>query len=482
MMSWSEWAGILTDIQARNTDQIYFIASSTIMLIIVLVLYKTYTASRNVEKKLTELSSISGDIFSRKLQFIEINANEYQLNKSALGPLARIIDEYAVITTNNSGIITYANEKFIRLSGYAANELVGQPQSMNDSGVHEKKYWDELRSTILGGKVWHGEICNRSKSGDLYWMDTFIFPLSYITDVAEGHICFSSDITAIKKQNSQLMDENKRKDEFIVRVEDMLLHSEKMASLGIISAGVAHEINNPIAFVASNISTMKNYCKTLHDFFYGLNIDMLPEALRGNHLLEVKGIIDDCHDLVDETADGIKRIQRIVGDLKSFSHEQQDRLAPVSIHKCIDLALNLSRNETKYRINIRKNFGNDIPEILGSETKISQVFLNLVVNASHAIEDKGEIEIFTKKTDDLIIVQVSDNGKGIEPTIIKNIFEPFFTTKDVGQGTGLGLSISRDIIKRHGGKISVNSQPGAGTSFVIEFPIPTKDSETRVIH
>ena len=408
--------------------------------------------------------------------------NEQQINVMTLGPLARIIDAYAVTTTDKSGNITYANEHFLKLSSYDADELVGRSHDITRSGVHDSQHWDEISSTVANGKVWHGELCNRSKSGNIYWTDSFIFPLSYIKDATEGYICLSTDITGIKSQNSQLINDNRKKDEIIVRVEDMLLNSERMASLGTISAGIAHEINNPTAFVSSNISTMKRYCETLSAFFGKIETESRFESISDEEKMEIHVIIDDCREVLEETTDGIRRIQRIVSDLKSFSHDKQEGFCPVNIQKCIDISLNLNRNEIKYKIKVNRNFESNTPEIIGSEPKLSQVFINLLINASHAIHDKGEINITTTTRGDKVITTISDTGAGIDPAILDTIFEPFFTTKGVGKGTGLGLSISQDIIKRHKGSIRVSSQPGTGTTFTIELPAYNPDQHHATRH
>lgn len=458
---------------------VYLFFSIIVMLIVIFFLYKTYRASINVEARLAEFSSLTSSAFASRLNLIEASAEAYHLNRHALGPLARIIDEYCVITTNEDGIITYCNDRFTALSGTSQKALVGKPGSFEHHVTDIHHSWNATRSLLSPDKVWHGEFCLSLESG-LRWLDCFVFPLGFITTGESGYIYFGTDITVVKKQNQQLMNEVRKKDEAISKMEGMLLNSEKMASLGVISAGIAHEINNPIAFVLANIRQIHNYGTSMRavilDLLRRIPDDKMEKVLNSlednpitfKHLNE---IIDDFPSLMDETFDGIDRVQKIITDLKCFSNERPDNFTDVDIRKCIDLSLNLARHETKGKIRVSRDHQGSTPSLLGSETQLSQVFLNLIVNASQAMPQGGDIRIHTHCDQDQCIIQVIDTGPGISEEIQENIFEPFFTTKAAGEGTGLGLAISQDIIRRHGGEISVQSQPGRGTTFTISLPI-----------
>ena len=248
---------------------LFLVSSTVILLIIIFFLYKTYRTSINVEAKLSEFASLTDNRFGRKLHLIEVNADEYKLNKTLLGPLARIIDEYCVLTTDNRGTITFANGKFLSLSGHAFSQLIGQHESIHhpdsqDSGL------PMMQCKHAASGVWNGEVCNQREDGSLYWMNMFLFPLSYISDEDDGFIYFGTDITDIKTENNQLIQEVKEKDQKLSHVETMLLHSEKMASLGTISAGIAHEINNPIAMLSSNLNRSREYLDTMSKVITGL--------------------------------------------------------------------------------------------------------------------------------------------------------------------------------------------------------------------
>lgn len=458
---------------------IYLFVSIIVMLVVIFFLYKTYRASMSVEARLAEFSSLTSSAFAGRLNLIEASAEAFHLNRHALGPLARIIDEYCVITTNEEGIITYCNDRFTALSGTSQRMLVGKPGSFEHQVTDIHHSWNATRSQLSPDKVWHGELCLSLKSG-IRWLDCFAFPLGFITNGESGYIYFGTDITGVKKQNQQLMNEVRQKDEAISKMEGMLLNSEKMASLGVISAGIAHEINNPIAFVLANIRQIHNYGTSMRAVIMDLvrripddKMEKILNSLEENpitlrHLSELTA---DFPSLMEETFDGIDRVQKIITDLKCFSNERPDNFTEVDISKCIDLSLNLARHETKGKIRISRNHEGGVPALQGSETQLSQVFLNLIVNASQAMPQGGDISIHTQCDQGRCIIRVEDTGPGISEEIQENIFEPFFTTKAVGEGTGLGLAISQDIIRRHGGEITVQSKPGQGTTFTISLPL-----------
>ncbi len=263
-----------------------------------------------------------------------------------------------------------------------------------------------------------------------------------------------------------------------------LLQSEKMASVGQLAAGVAHEINNPIGFINSNLNSLEGYVGDMRELIEKNRL--LVEKNRGGDLSDLRDaiedierymdeadldfILEDFSDIVEESKEGTTRVKKIVQDLKNFSHVDEAERTVSDINSGIKSTLNIVNNEIKYKATVKMELG-DIPELECYPQQLNQVFMNLLVNASQAIEDKGEIGIKTFLDGDRIVVQVSDSGCGIPKEKIEKIFEPFFTTKPVGEGTGLGLSMSYNIIKNHCGDITVDSEPGKGTTFTIELPI-----------
>ena len=261
---------------------------------------------------------------------------------------------------------------------------------------------------------------------------------------------------------------------------NQLLQSEKMASIGQLAAGVAHELNNPIGFVSSNFGTLENYFANLMAIIdaYGEAENTIthccPQVLeRVRRIKQEKDyefLRTDITQLMNESKEGLNRVAGIVKDLKDFSRPGDAQMQWADIRKGLLSTINIIWNELKYKCTVNKVF-NDIPEIWCSPSQLNQVFLNLLVNASHAIADKGEITITTGQHDHEVFLSIADTGEGIAPENIKRIFDPFFTTKPVGKGTGLGLSLSYSIVQKHRGRIEVSSQPGKGSVFTVWLPI-----------
>ncbi len=269
--------------------------------------------------------------------------------------------------------------------------------------------------------------------------------------------------------------------EELVFKQKQLVQSEKMASLGIISAGVAHEINNPIGFVLSNVVTLgenvasfNSLCTRLKGVFEAANDEdqlraSVSELATFYAEEDFDFVVEDGEGLITETTDGIVRVRDIVAGLKSFARVDTDEKTVANINECIESTLKILDSQTKYACDVKCCFA-ELPEIMCFPGKLNQVFMNLIVNAVHAVEEDGVICVSTTQESDSVTITVSDNGKGIAPEHLEDLFTPFFTTKPVGEGTGLGLSISHGIIEEHGGTISVDSTVGEGTTFTVTLP------------
>jgi two-component system NtrC family sensor kinase len=257
-----------------------------------------------------------------------------------------------------------------------------------------------------------------------------------------------------------------------------IVHQEKMASIGQLAAGVAHEINNPMGFISCNLGTLAKYQAKLGDF-----VRILTETVESTHnedalrilgesrkALKIDYVLEDGNDLIKESLEGAERVRTIVQNLKSFSRVDESECKTADINECLESTINMVWNELKYKANLVRALG-DLPLVRCYPQQINQVFMNLLVNASQAIEKQGEIIVKTWHDDASVFASVSDTGCGIPESVRTRIFEPFFTTKEVGKGTGLGLSITYDIIKKHHGDIHVESAPGNGTTFTIRLPI-----------
>lgn len=264
------------------------------------------------------------------------------------------------------------------------------------------------------------------------------------------------------------------------QIQDQLIQTDKLAAIGQLAAGVAHEINNPIGYVHSNLGTLENYIGELFRALDALLADTADAARRAEveriaQEFDLPFLREDIPALLGESREGIKRVRKIVQDLKDFSHvDASKEWQWADLHQGLDSTLNIVRNEIKYKAEIVKEYG-EMPQIECLPGQLNQVFMNLLVNAAHAIGDsgtekKGRIVLRTGSGSGEVWVEIEDNGCGIPPENLPRIFNPFFTTKPVGKGTGLGLSLSYGIVQKHGGAIRVDSTVGEGTIFRVVLP------------
>ena len=266
----------------------------------------------------------------------------------------------------------------------------------------------------------------------------------------------------------------------VVAKQEQLVQNEKLASIGQLAAGVAHEINNPVGFVFSNFGTLQGYLQRLFRMLLAYRAAELqpPDSAQVRALAQLRAEIDldylerDIPALLSESLDGLKRVRKIVQDLKDFSHvDSRHEWEAVDLHAGIDSTLNIVASEVRYKAEVEKDYGT-LPLVECLPHELNQVFMNLIVNAAHAIGDeRGLIILRTRVSGDEVRIEVIDNGSGIAPDVLKRIFDPFFTTKPVGKGTGLGLALSYGIVKKHGGRIEVDSVPGRGTTFRVCIPL-----------
>ena len=265
--------------------------------------------------------------------------------------------------------------------------------------------------------------------------------------------------------------------EELKRAYTRLLQQEKMASIGQLAAGVAHEINNPIGFIYSNLNTLKKYIGNLNEIirFYkvkGQELEVIgKDAEELYKKLKIEFIMSDINDLIKQSTDGAERIKNIVANLKGFSHIDEAADREISINTEMDNTISVLSHEIKARsAEIVKHYGK-IAGFFGNPGLICQAFLNILLNALHSKDDNIIVTIKTEQHGNNAVISIADNGKGIPPDIQSRIFEPFFTTKDVGKGMGMGLTVAYDIISQYGGNIEVKSEMERGSTFVITLPL-----------
>ena len=261
---------------------------------------------------------------------------------------------------------------------------------------------------------------------------------------------------------------------------NQLLQSEKLASIGQLAAGVAHEINNPIGFVNSNLGTLKKYVGQLFllfDEYASAESDLPPPSRQridtAKQEADLNFLREDVVALIAESMDGAARVRRIVLDLRDFSRPGDSEWQAADLHAGIESTLNVVWSEIKFKADVVRDYG-ELPPVECLPFQINQVFLNLLVNAAHAIPERGTITLRTACDGDHVTIAIADTGTGMSPEVRDRIFDPFFTTKPIGKGTGLGLSVAYGIVEKHGGKITVDTELGKGTTFTIRLPVKRK--------
>lgn len=412
------------------------------------------------------------------------DVTEYQKEKDARTRFAAILEE----TPNVVGIVDSAGSTlFFNKSG---RKLMGIGETEDISHLKLADYhpdWaarivqEEGLPTALAQGTWSGETALRSRSGKEIPMLQVILAHKDEDGKADFYAGVMHDISALKAMEAELRRNNDELADINRQLHDaqaQLVQSEKMAAVGMLAAGVAHEINNPIGFVCSNLGALDQYLKDIFEMLElyesaeaGMTEGKYAEVRDAKRRKDMAFLREDVPMLMKESRDGITRVKMIIQDLKEFSHvDTSGEWQWTDLHRGLDSTLGVVWNEIKYHAEVKKEYG-DLPEVECLPSQLNQVFMNLLVNAAHAIEDKGVISISTGVRREEVFIRIADTGKGILPENRKRIFDPFFTTKPVGRGTGLGLSLSFAIMKKHNGRIEVQSDVGKGSTFTLWLPV-----------
>jgi PAS domain S-box-containing protein len=389
----------------------------------------------------------------------------------------------AVIIVDTALNFAYVNPAFTQLFGYDAEEVSGRSVAMlaPPHGTTTLRP-DEVVQTTRSAGAFRGEVLRRAKDGRLIPVLLNVAPVRGDDGTIVNFVGTMSDLTELKQAEAEIrarVDELTNINDELGKAQSQLLQSEKMASIGLLSAGVAHEINNPVGFIKSNLQTLDRYLAEFEQVFdaYGRVEAETGAAAAFAGVERLKREIDfdyvraDVKSLLAESHDGIERVVKIIRDLKDFSRtDTQEAWREEDIHQGLDSTLNVVWNQLKYNCEVKKEYG-ELPPVECVLSQLNQVFMNLLVNAAQAIVGRGSISVRTGCSGDRVWIEIADTGTGIPPEHLQRIFDPFFTTKPVGKGTGLGLSVSYSIVQKHHGTIDVESEAGRGTTFRIWLPV-----------
>jgi len=413
-----------------------------------------------LRKSTTSIDNLKKEILERKAAEVKLKASEEKFRTLSLElPIG-------VLLLDQNGTIIFSNEQWEKIFGsnMISEAWTGLEKIVDDEFIDVVKIaWDNL--------LYNSESFNMDfsiKSGPIkpLWLNVKALPL--LSDDGKKIIVLAEDIT--KRTIAEKEKEQTRM---------QLIQSEKMAGLGLLAAGIAHEINNPVGFVLGNSEILVDYFKSIKKMYDFCNLnnkdDKINEMMKS---LDMEYIINDLGIIIDDNLKGLHRITDIVTNLKNFARiEQGNEIVEANLEDNIKNTILIARNEIKYYADVKTEFGN-ISHVWCNIGEINQVILNILINAAQAIQQqkrntKGLITIKTWETDaNFVFISISDDGPGIEAAHINKIFDPFFTTKPLGKGTGLGLNLAWDIIvNRHMGEIKVNSKIGFGTTFTIKLPV-----------
>jgi two-component system, NtrC family, sensor kinase len=383
------------------------------------------------------------------------------------------VKDYAILMLSPDGVVVSWNVGAERIQGYTAEEILGRSFTIfyPAEDIAAGKPEQVLRAAAEEGRVVE-EGWRLRKNGSKFWCNVAITALRDAGGRLLGYAKVTRDLT-----EHRLAEEERN------RLSAQMLQGQKLQAIGQLSAGIAHEINNPVGYILSNLNTLGEYCQDLRRLLRAAAAaaeaqeqgkdpsDALEEFRRIAEDVDSEHLIADLGDVVSDCKLGGEKIRDIVRSLREFSHVDEGALRPTDLNKCLDDALRICWNELKYKADVRKEYAPDLPLVPAYPQRLGQVFINLLVNAGQAIEKRGQVLLSTCVEEGFAVVRVRDTGRGIPPENLSKLFEPFFTTKDVGTGTGLGLHTAYKIVTAHRGKIDIHSDVGQGTEFTVRIPL-----------
>ena len=405
--------------------------------------------------------------------------------------LLRAVEQSPTVSTilSTSGKVKYTTPSFSALTGFSTD----QAQVLFDRyfiNISFKWLVKQFETHKVTPELYVDESTIFDKNEQPIYLSTTFSPVYCDDGKVESFLCSANDISKLKQLELDLKQKNLEQQEAINKLnqtQKQLIQSEKMSSIGQLAAGIAHEINNPVGFINSNVDTLDIYLVNLFKLIklYGKEAENLSdnfsEATKLREDIDFEFLAEDIPSMIAETKEGLNRVKTIIRNLMDFSRESDAELVSYDVREGLESTLNVAWHELKYKAEIIKEF-DDIDKIECKPSQLNQVFMNLMVNAAQAIEKSGIITLRVKQEQQQIIIEIEDNGPGIKPKNLNKLFDPFFTTKPVGQGTGLGLSVSYGIINNHNGKITVDSKLGQGTCFHIYLPLeqPSRSRDSAI--
>ena len=446
---------------AHGHYNVPIVAKDKLLGVIVLYLPHGHPRSEEDTEFLTAVADTLAGIIERKLGEDErdrlIQAMEYASDGIAI--------------TDTERVYRYVNPAFETMTGYSREEAVGQtPAMILGSGGHDDDFYEDLWSTIGNGQVWSGRLQTSKKNGTTYDEMLTISPIEDSNSgEITGYVSIARDIT------EQL------------QLEQQLVQSQKLESIGQLAAGIAHEINTPTQYVGDNTRFAKDAFDDIGTLFDTLielqasasgfvSTQALGDALER---ADVEYLKEEIPQALEQSLEGVARVAKIVRAMKEFSHPSQEK-TPVDLNGAIQSTITVASNEWKYVAELNTDLDPQLPLVTCLPGEFNQVILNIIVNAAHAIADvldeasgdKGVITVTTRKVDNWAEIRIADTGSGMPEDVKARIFDPFFTTKEVGRGTGQGLSIAYNVVvEKHRGTIEADSKPGQGTCFIIRLPL-----------
>jgi PAS domain S-box-containing protein len=395
--------------------------------------------------------------------------------------------------TGPEPVVVYCNKAVADEHGCRREELIGKSLgALAQWAGRDIAHMADVDAALRAGRTFHHESEVQRRGGGMFWLGASIRPIFDRAGTLTHSVAIGADITAkrneaIKKQELQdkLVEGMKERERVVIELQ----LAQKLESVGRLAAGIAHEINTPIQYVGDGVHFLRSAYQDYNQLLDGWRkaIDALPENAAHDALrLEVADLAAKC-DLeflraeipkaFERTSDGVERVTNIVKAMKEFAHPDTHEESPADLNHAIETTLLVASNEYRYIAKIHTDFA-ELPAVVCNIGELNQVFLNLIVNAAHAIHDAGrdldtgKITISTAVAGDAVVIRIADNGCGVPAENLSKLYDPFFTTKQVGRGTGQGLAITHSIVvDKHGGHIGVDSRVGAGTEFTLRLPI-----------